>query len=194
MGKLSLQREHLRLIEQNFNLLDVDRDGKITKREAGLLFRSLGQTVSNKRLEKILSAHFQPASQHDFKKVTRNPSSSQEKVPPGKEPTQVETSEPTIDFSSFMQLFEDAYQQPLSVDIVIQSLQLFDPERTGHLSLTRLRDILSYSDAEPLRGDDLEDIMRLAETLAVPDGPSNRVDYVAFAKKLTQGCGVKLTS
>lgn len=88
-----------------------------------------------------------------------------------------------VDFSRFIKFFQESYRTPLSLDVLTEALQLFDPQHTGRLSLSRLRDILTYTDTEPLRGDDLDGMMRLAASLVPEDGPHDTVDYVAFAEK-----------
>ena len=43
------------VFKDNFDLVDTDRDGFISKDETGLLFRGLGQTISDTDLNKILN-------------------------------------------------------------------------------------------------------------------------------------------
>merc|ERR1719502_1055350 len=44
----------LRAYEKNFELMDSDEDGKITKEEAGVLLRALGQNPTDAELQEIL--------------------------------------------------------------------------------------------------------------------------------------------
>jgi Ca2+-binding EF-hand superfamily protein len=44
------------VIRDNFDLVDTDKDGFLSKSECGLLFRGLGQTISDSKLNQLLSA------------------------------------------------------------------------------------------------------------------------------------------
>lgn len=187
MPPIKLQKQHLRLIEQNFYLLDDDNDKHITKRQARLLFRALGQTSTNKELERILDEGIRLLQQSArLAPVTRRPP---EAGPLGQPPE--EEAEPRIDFDGFVRIFESSYQTPISADVVVEGLQLFDPELTGRMSLTQLRSLLASPMGEPLTGSDLEDILRLASCFTREGWSPNEIDYVAFIEKLRSGCGVQ---
>ena len=46
--------EFLETFQENFNLLDEDKDGFITRDEAGMLFRGLGQTPTESEMKELL--------------------------------------------------------------------------------------------------------------------------------------------
>ncbi|KAK2196394.1 bifunctional EF-hand domain/EF-hand domain pair [Babesia duncani] len=53
-NRLRLNSQHVELIRENFDIIDSNKDGLINKEQFGTLFRSLGQVVSNKRLNWII--------------------------------------------------------------------------------------------------------------------------------------------
>ncbi|UKK02929.2 hypothetical protein MACK_003027 [Theileria orientalis] len=56
--KLRFNSDHIKLIRDQFKLVDSDGDKLINEDEFRKLFRSFGQTVSNKRLDSIVSEVF----------------------------------------------------------------------------------------------------------------------------------------
>jgi Ca2+-binding EF-hand superfamily protein len=50
-----LSARQLEKLQDNFNLLDRDRDGKLVREEVGILFRAFGQTPRDEELEEMLS-------------------------------------------------------------------------------------------------------------------------------------------
>ena len=56
----SLPMEFMETFQENFNLIDEDKDGLITKDEASMLFRGLGQTPTESEMKELL--HGLPAA------------------------------------------------------------------------------------------------------------------------------------
>ena len=58
--------EFLEAFRENFDLVDEDKDGLISKEQAGLLFRGLGQTPSDADMNDMLQALNQQVSFDEF--------------------------------------------------------------------------------------------------------------------------------
>merc|ERR1719265_681245 len=66
-GRLS--KEQAKAVANDFRLVDSDHDGYLTQHEAGVLFRALGQTVTDEELAKFLQDD--PSDKIDFDTFTR---------------------------------------------------------------------------------------------------------------------------
>lgn len=58
--------EFLESFKENFDLVDKDKDGVISKEQASLLFRGLGQTPTNSELNELVSKLPQQVSFEEF--------------------------------------------------------------------------------------------------------------------------------
>ncbi|ORM39944.1 Calmodulin-like protein 3 [Babesia sp. Xinjiang] len=100
---LRLDAEQFDMLENHFNLVDGNGDGRITKDEFRLLFRSLGQTATNRRLEGIVEEAFKEAA------------------PEG------------LDCEEFMNTFMQTFTCPPSERAVREALMLFDKANRGYI-------------------------------------------------------------
>ncbi|ANQ07002.1 Calmodulin [Plasmodium coatneyi] len=55
----SISQEKLQLMQKNFNLVDNNKDGKITAEEFKTLLRLLGQTRTEKEMDEMVDKHFE---------------------------------------------------------------------------------------------------------------------------------------
>eukprot|EP00918_Siedleckia_nematoides_P076812 GHVU01167866.1.p1 GENE.GHVU01167866.1~~GHVU01167866.1.p1 ORF type:complete len:165 (-),score=37.79 GHVU01167866.1:317-811(-) len=128
--------EHEAVIKENFTLLDDDKDGKLTYEQAALLYRALGQTVSEKDISLIFCEFFKL------------------KDPPP-------LTEPLIDFEKFTDMFQLHYSRPLTEDALSEAFRVFDANNSGRLSADKLRELLSTR-GERLSPQDMERLLMLA--------------------------------
>ncbi|XP_953404.1 uncharacterized protein TA10070 [Theileria annulata] len=111
--KLRFNAEHIKLIRDQFKLVDSDGDRLINEDEFRKLFRSFGQTVSNKRLDSIVSEVFKDLD-----------------------------GSKGIDFETFINSFIKFYSRPPTEKALAEALSLFE-NSSGYLDKPRLFNLLS---------------------------------------------------
>ncbi|GFE53460.1 EF hand family protein [Babesia ovis] len=109
---LRLDAEQLDMIENHFKLVDGNGDGRINKDEFRLLFRSLGQTATNARLDTIVEDAFKEAPAEG------------------------------MDFERFINTFVETFTAPPKERVVREALMLFDRDNTGYIETSQLVQIL----------------------------------------------------
>jgi len=134
------------LMKENFDLADSDGDGFLSKEEVVLLFRALGQTVSDSKMKTATS---------DISDLT--------------------------DFSSFKLFFTKHYQEPATPEDVMKAFTIFDPKRTGNMSVKKFRELVT-SIGDSLTHAEVDEILKVAGIGAEPE-----FAYSTFARLLALG-------
>lgn len=111
---LKFNVEHIILIRNQFKLVDSNGDGFINEDEFRKLFRSFGQTISEKRLDWIISDIF---------------SASDDK--------------PGVDFDTFVSALINHYSPPPTEKVVREAFQLLDENSTGYIDKSKLTEVLT---------------------------------------------------
>ncbi|GIX61250.1 calcium-binding protein CML13 [Babesia caballi] len=172
---LRLNAEQLGMLENHFKLVDNDGDGRINDAEVGprrprhsasqfrLLFRSLGQTATNKRLDGIVAGIVFGGG------TSLNALAEAYKGAPPE----------GLDFEGFINAFMHNFAQPPSERALREALMLFDKENTGYIETSELVRLLTT------RGEKLEqsEVNYLFELLGIPQS-TRRIDYVTFAEEI----------
>ncbi|KAK1932812.1 EF hand family protein [Babesia divergens] len=110
---LRFNAQQIQMFRNHYNLVDSDADGRISKAEFGVLFRSLGQVISNKRLEAIIQEVYKDA-----------PSEG-------------------INFEEFMDAFMSHFSTPPTEKAVREAMMLFDRSNTGYIDKKDLAQLLT---------------------------------------------------
>nr|BAN65462.1 EF hand family protein [Babesia bovis] len=124
------KRPHLRLtpaqldmLDNHFKLVDGNGDGHINKDECKLLYGSLGQTVTEAKLNTIVEEAFTDA------------------------PTE------GIDFECFINTFLEAFALPPNERAVREALMLFDRDNSGYIETQELIQLLTTRGEKLSRGE-----------------------------------------
>ncbi|KJP86678.1 hypothetical protein AK88_03685 [Plasmodium fragile] len=229
----TISQEKLQLMQKNFNLVDNNKDGKITPQEFKTLLRLLGQTRTEKDMDEIVEKHFedatgeeqqqpeaaeatdkgeadkgtpsvakQPSGQKNTAKATpshdriknliaklnhfkdedkkkNNPNAQNKGICDVYAQNELmNTKKKPINFETFLRIFLEVYEEPLSVDELITSFEFFDKEKSGYLDEEKMRFILKNSDERLVE----EDMKLFFKSLNLRD--KDKIDYVMLAKRL----------
>ncbi|KEP65825.1 UNVERIFIED_CONTAM: myosin regulatory light chain, putative [Hammondia hammondi] len=188
---IKLQEQHLRLIYDDFRLLDENRDGFIDHSQYATLVRALGQTVSDSEIDRSwkIALEEQRKQNEETKAALEKKEALAKKEAAGtlglpkKQPPPGPVAPPPneINFQVFTKVFADNYNPVVSEKVLRQAFQLFDPKNTGKLSVQQLQEIVTHR-AEPLSKAEFDELLLLAGL----DGQKN-FDYSQLAKKLLTG-------
>ncbi|CAA9987205.1 calmodulin, putative [Plasmodium knowlesi strain H] len=230
----SISQEKLQLMQKNFNLVDNNKDGKISAEEFKTLLRLLGQTRTEKEMDEMVDKHFEyigeeeeqeqteatdatakggidkgiqsTGKQSNGQKNTAKASPSHDRIKnlitklnnfkneekkKGNPNIQnnkrcdiyernelMNNRKKHINFETFLTIFLDIYEEPLSVDELITSFEFFDKEKSGYLDEEKMRFILKNSDEKLVD----EDMKLFFKSLNLKD--KDKIDYVMLAKRL----------
>ncbi|KAL7068832.1 EF hand family protein [Cryptosporidium serpentis] len=158
---LRLNDAQLAAVRETFDLADDNSDGKITFDQACVLFRVLGQTVSEKELKSLLLESWPNTD-------SRSSNTSTSELQP-------------IEFDTFVKIFRVKYKTPYDEATVIEAFEVFDPEHSGNMKSKDFLTLMTTT-GEPIPPEDAEDILLLANT--TDDGI---FDYALLAKRLVEG-------
>ncbi|CAG9481707.1 calmodulin, putative [Plasmodium vivax] len=229
----SISQEKLQLMQKNFNLVDLNKDGKIAAEEFKTLLRLLGQTKTEKEMDEMVDKHFEDAPigeeqqqdaaeaadkgganegtpstakqlggqkntaktapNHDriknlIAKLNNSKDEDKKKNSPNGQINRtgdvyaknelINKKKKHINFETFLRIFLETYEEPLSVDELITSFEFFDKEKSGYLDEEKVRFILKNSE-ERLAD---EDMKLFLNSLNLRD--KDKIDYVMLAKRL----------
>lgn len=219
--QVSIPEDKIKLIQQNFALVDSDKDRKINEHEFKTLLRLMGQTRSEEDLNKIIEEHFEDESEREkekdikennqkdkteksegtaksiLKNVDTKPSSTKMiglrkfnlKMGEISKPLNNELANAAanqngtkkkkpITFDQFFKLFLKIYVEPINTEQLIKSFEIFDNEKTGYITLEKLKHILAIP-SEAITDNDMK---LLLSSIHMKD--KNNIDYVVLSKKL----------
>ncbi|KAH8739870.1 hypothetical protein FG386_001687 [Cryptosporidium ryanae] len=166
---LRLNEAQLSAIKETFNLADDDSDGKINFDQASILFRVLGQTITDRDLKTALlegwpglDSNLESGGKVDYKKIDTN------KLEP-------------IEFEAFIKIFRAKYKIPYSENTIIEAFQVFDPDNTGMMSSSSFIKLMTTT-GEPVPNNDVEDLLLLANV-----DQEGKFDYTQLARRLVEG-------
>ncbi|GAB65518.1 calmodulin [Plasmodium cynomolgi strain B] len=204
----SISQEKLQLMQKNFNLVDNNKDGKITAEEFKTLLRLLGQTRTEKEMDEMVDNHFEDAvggeeqeqpeaaEAADKGKADKGTPSEAKQSSGQKNPAKATPNHDRIkNLIAKLNNFKDedkkknssngpnnrtcdTYKEPLSVDELITSFEFFDKEKSGYLDEEKVRFILKNSDERLVD----EDMKLFLKSLNLMD--KDKIDYVTLAKRL----------
>lgn len=207
--KIKFETQHLKLIQQNFDLLDDNKRGKIDSEQFSILYRALGQTISERELDKIKEEYFKeskdqsPASTSAVGKPPAHTKATKEPVKPSapaglaaKTPVagkKVEgtppkaSGEPPPDtpgatLEQFINAFASNYKAPINETVLRQAFQVFDPDNSGKMAVNDFVDLMTKR-GETLPKNELDELLMLANV----DATKKDFDYAALAQKLCEG-------
>ncbi|CBZ55422.1 putative myosin regulatory light chain [Neospora caninum Liverpool] len=189
---IKLQEQHLRLIYDDFRLLDENRDGFIDQIQYATLVRALGQTVSDREIDRSWQiALEEQRKQNEEAKAAQEKKEAQAKKEaapgtlglPKKQPPPKPVAPPQneVNFQVFTKVFAENYIPVISEKTLRQAFQLFDPKNTGKLSSQQLQDIV-MNRGEPLSKAEFDELVLLAGL----DGQKS-FDYTQLVKRLLKG-------
>ncbi|PFH33666.1 putative myosin regulatory light chain [Besnoitia besnoiti] len=189
---IKLQEQHLRLIYEDFRLLDEDRDGYIDQIQYATLVRALGQTVSDVEIERtwrIALEEQQKADEEAKAEFARAAAAMKKEGPentlglPRKAAPPPPSSGPqnTVSFPVFTKVFAENYIPAESEKTLLQAFQLFDPSNSGKLSMQQLQAIVMQR-GEPLTAAEFDEFVLLAGL-----DSQKKFDYAQLSKRLLKG-------
>ncbi|KAK9173690.1 hypothetical protein cmbei_3003760 [Cryptosporidium meleagridis] len=166
---LRLNEAQLIAVRETFDLADDDSDGKINFDQACILFRVLGQTITDRDLKTALlegwpGVDIQSDETKDkgLKKIDTN-------------------SLAPIEFDAFIKIFRAKYRIPFDEDTIIEAFQVFDPDNTGLMPANSFVKLMTTT-GEPVPANDVEDLLLLANV-----DKDGKFDYTQLAKRLVEG-------
>ncbi|EUD66177.1 hypothetical protein C922_03372 [Plasmodium inui San Antonio 1] len=233
----SISQEKLQLMQKNFNLVDNNKDGKISAEEFKTLLRLLGQTKTEKEMDQMVDNHFEDAKEGEEQEQPQaadaaeaadkgegdkgTPSAAKQssgqknkaKATPNYDRMKnligklnhfndedkkknspngqnvrtchiyeknelMDKKKKHINFETFLRIFLETYEEPLSLDELITSFEFFDKEKSGYLDEEKMRFILKNSDERLVD----EDMRLFFKSLNLRD--KDKIDYVTLAKRL----------
>ena len=130
----------------NFDLADLNGDGYLSREEVAMLFRAMGQTVSDAKIKAA---------------VAELPDLS--------------------DFSTFKLFFAKHYTEPASPEAVEKAFSVFDPLKTGKISVSKFRDLVT-SLANSLTHAEVDEVLKIAGAES-----KTEINYKEFARILSLG-------
>lgn len=178
-SSIKLDERQLQLIKDNFELLCDRKDGRITSEQFSILYRSLGQTVSERELERIKQEYF-----IDDKENCNNNGASVETYNSADVKSCKDKKSGGITFEQFLQAFIANYKAPISELVLRQSFQIFDAENTGRISTVDFIELMCTR-GEPLPKNEVDELLKIANV----DRNKKDFDYIALAEKLYAGPG-----
>ncbi|CDJ43358.1 myosin regulatory light chain, putative [Eimeria tenella] len=188
---IKLTEQHLRLMYDTFCLLDEDKDGRIDKGQFFILFRALGQTVSDANLSKIFASALAEEAKNAARAKQAAPKDAAAAAPKkaagaaaaaaAAPPDADAHAQGTLGFAQFAKTFAERFEPPLAAATLRRAFGVFDAARSGKLSQTQLLEILAKR-GEPLRKEELDELLLLAAL-----GHSKETDYALLADRLVKG-------
>ncbi|KAF7458745.1 putative myosin regulatory light chain [Cryptosporidium felis] len=166
---LRLNEAQLTAIRETFDLADDDSDGKINFDQACILFRVLGQTITDRDLKRTLLEGWPGID-----------SRSEELGNKGVNKVDTSSLAP-IEFDAFIKIFRAKYRVPYDENTLIEAFQVFDPENTGLMPANSFIKLMTTT-GEPVPSNDVEDLLLLANV----DKDGN-FDYTQLARRLVEG-------
>ncbi|CRG97322.1 calmodulin, putative [Plasmodium gallinaceum] len=200
--------DKIKLIEKNFNLIDDNKDKKINENEFKTLLRLMGQTKTEKEFNTIIEEHFDDESEENennksenginkeslklgndnhIKKLNLKINRSKDEVM-GNSRNNIEDNtkmnelikkkKKPINFEKFLKLFMLTYTEPISVDELIKSFEMFDNEKSGYINMEKFKYILTNCNEKLID----TDINLFLNSFNFKD--KDKIDYVTLSKKL----------
>eukprot|EP00922_Rhytidocystis_sp_ex-Travisia-forbesii_P042287 GHVS01063185.1.p1 GENE.GHVS01063185.1~~GHVS01063185.1.p1 ORF type:complete len:205 (+),score=37.50 GHVS01063185.1:292-906(+) len=191
--KVKFSDKHKALIKENFDVLDDDKDGRIEQDQFATLFRTLGQTITEAALNKIIQGVYGEVGARQQTAETENVEGrmvtkgllKKEAAQPGgsaaQKPSDVETSF-GLSFEEFLDVFAIEYKPPVTEQVLRQAFEVFDETSSGKMSMMKFVEVLTTK-GEPLPKKEVDEVLLLANV----DQAKNEFDFAELARKLSEG-------
>lgn len=140
-----------------------------TTAKACILFRVLGQTITDRDLKTALL--------EGWPGVDIQQGEVKEK---GLKKIDTSSLEP-IEFDTFIKIFRAKYKIPFDEETIIEAFQVFDPDNTGLMPAKSFVKLMTTT-GEPVPANDVEDLLLLANV-----DKNGNFDYTQLAKRLVEG-------